>query len=451
MWDLVRALLLILRTEPTWVHLKSCANVKFATNRLLRRRFCSNCGATLEHEEPPVATQAYLSVTDRLPAVEITGGLRRALFVLGVEYFRHKHYSQAVDALHQASREEGENPTASDIDLYLGAALYGSGDHDDALEVYLQAIIAYPHLTDQVISLLSIFFCVELIAGHEDKVVSFIKKVRRYSQPLARDILNTLLAEEALPSALRGSDEAAHFTLAKLKREAGLGDEALSDITKALERSDLARAFTRDTLARDVPARLFKAELLEEIGRSDEAAREYLLAGRAWVSANKGDQALEPLRKAINLQASLVAARWELSEAWRQASYICAHSAARERLANARKEWETAEREDPTSSNTSWVYVLRALINTRAIDLLRSGEQWCPDQPWELMWQAIVFLERSILLTFDDSYRWYHLGVFYNYYRTQSCARDASMKALGLYPRNSEYLLQYAINLVNVE
>ena len=150
--------------------------------------------------------------------------------------------------------------------------------------------------------------------------------------------------------------------------------------------------------------------------------------------ADEEPAAIHLLTRACELDPEHPLAHWCLSDAWRVVSYIPeASKADRATLDKSLAAWNrgiAARRPDAASS---WAYTLRAWIAEEFARLDDARRVAC----W---WEAVLYIERAIVLDARDSVRWASLGRCHRLLGNERNSLHATAKALELDPDDASVL-----------
>jgi len=172
-----------------------------------------------------------------------------------------------------------------------------------------------------------------------------------------------------------------------------------------------------------------KAEILERLGREEEAAEEYFNAGRNFHWDQDSRAAAVLLEKARSLDPHHAPTYWSLADAYLMLSYTEENDAAKRKLlSDAVDAWNEGMRLSRPDTNQSWIYLTRALICEQQTTL--NGVDW--KQKARRFWQCIVWVEQSLLLQNDRPLSWAMLTRYLRSLHLENHALEASSKALRL-------------------
>ncbi|MFQ3535873.1 MAG: FHIPEP family type III secretion protein [Aggregatilineales bacterium] len=201
-----------------------------------------------------------------------------------------------------------------------------------------------------------------------------------------------------------------------------------SDLEAALCAADRALELgVRDDT--DYPERIayrLRAELLEALGRPEEAAEAYLEAGKRFLWLNQYAVAAELLRAACRLKPDQALPHWFLANTLLGMAALPYYPFVDEALLReGEAALETGLALRLPDAEHAWAYDVRALQCESRARL--------PDQNAEsLRWQAIAFLERGLTLADNDPYRWQALNRLYRELGLERLAIDAARRAAQL-------------------
>ena len=225
-----------------------------------------------------------------------------------------------------------------------------------------------------------------------------------------------------------------HFFLAHLRRALGQPKEAEREVTRALElelKPDPSRVYP------EAPALHLKAELMEEAGQKDAAFGLFYEAGRRFVWRQEYAKAARIFEHAVELRPEVQSSYWYWSDALRNLSYKAEYPFVDETiLGNALQKWATGYTFGPPATQDAWAYVVRALT-LEAKSLLGSDKA-------ESLWEAIVSLEKYLILDSSNAYAWAYLARCYRNLFLDANSLHASKLALELTETEPLVLLERA-------
>jgi len=180
--------------------------------------------------------------------------------------------------------------------------------------------------------------------------------------------------------------------------------------------------------AYEAPIHHLEGLWLEAAGRVPHAALAFCEAGKryAWEGEPHRDVSLRLLDRASALDPGHAPTHWHLADEWLNRSFApdppYVDGAA---LARSLDAWNRGVALQAPDASTSWVYVTRALIDEQLArqDCARERALW---------WQAIVHLERALVLEDWEAGRLALLGRFHHWLEHDSCALHATEQALAV-------------------
>ena len=198
----------------------------------------------------------------------------------------------------------------------------------------------------------------------------------------------------------------------------------------------------RPSVGRATPVEL-KGAWLEAAGATLDAAESYHEAGKYYYWDNDSDAATSCLSQAIALNPRHVAAYWYLADVWLLRSYIPRPPYAdRESVDRGIEVWEKGTALRLPDRLNSWAYVTRALLNDQ-LARLRDGQRV------SLWWQAVVYLQRALVLNDTDASRWALLGRFHRLLENEASALHATREGIGRRDNDATALEERAAILAN--
>ena len=417
--------------------------------------------ARTRSQELRLLTVTHLSpIASVLQRFQPSNSLRELYIQAAAANIQQQAYSNAIETLQLALKAEDTAVQDSDVLFYLAYVYELMRDAPHAFSTYLQAILAAPAFIDDILlythSLLTEDIALEqsrwvldeweqqiedkcasssnrmhvkLLIAHIYMFLSRYKKARtalqeavRQAPELAITMTPYLFGANALPPALADAETnaATALTLAQLYQATG-------DVPLGLQEIDHALALGLTSAGDTALAQAYqcKAELLAQSGNNHNAAQSFFDAGIQYLT-NKPRDALEPLRRANELDAQHIQVYWNLAEALRLSSYDADNSFAQTAslISESLAVWERGYHEvghpDP---DDVWAYFSRALMSYQ---LIRLDDV----HPWAVMWQALALLEQAALYN-KTAYADAYLGSF--------------CRVLGL-PENALILTQKAID-----
>jgi tetratricopeptide (TPR) repeat protein len=202
-------------------------------------------------------------------------------------------------------------------------------------------------------------------------------------------------------------------------------EQALADVERAL-----SLGFVDKEENPEAAAWLLKGQILKDQQQHPSAAQAYYEAGRRYGWRHEYQRAAEPLRLSNDLDPEQVPTYWDLSENLRLlANQAEGKEERKKRLLKSLDIWQSGDklqRRDRSalhSSTHSWALISRALLSE---DLAIVQAVKPADLP-SYWWEALVFIERALLLDTDYANRWtYYLGCYYRKLKLESNALAAS-------------------------
>ena len=277
-----------------------------------------------------------------------------------------------------------------------------------------------------------------LIEGNID-LKQGIRLLRHYIGRVGRT--EALLQTQSPTIAARRDDENAQYFLAQFQSIAENHEEALERVNRALE-----LGFRSESYYLYAPAQQLKAELLQDTSPI-EAAVLFHQAGRSYNEVNNFEAAIDVLQTAKKLNPDHAPIYWDLSNA------LCASSNSKDypyvvdpkKIEESQAAWEEGTNKRLPDADYSWVYILRADINEHKRRLIADAYQ-----TWKLLWEAIAYVERAILLLQEDVIRWAMLGTYHRILNNEACALDATARALRYDDKNTFAWSQRSSILANM-
>jgi tetratricopeptide (TPR) repeat protein len=196
----------------------------------------------------------------------------------------------------------------------------------------------------------------------------------------------------------------------------------------------------------EAPVYRLQAELLEGVGKREEAAKAYEDAGNYYGWRNNFQTAVTLLEKARDLNPNSAQIYWDLSNAY----YISSRSenypfVKADVLVQSREAWEKGTSISLPDAENSWVYLCKSYIIDRLIVLTNNYHERLG-----LFWEAIAYVEHALLLHEADTFRWTFLAYAHRRLGNYSNALDAVQQALTQDEKNVGALDEYSIILANL-
>jgi tetratricopeptide (TPR) repeat protein len=169
-----------------------------------------------------------------------------------------------------------------------------------------------------------------------------------------------------------------------------------------------------------------RAEILELLGRSRDAADSYFQAGQRYSWISRVATARPLLEKACKLDPRHAAAHWQLSEVLRVLSYRKSAPFVDSGLVELSKShWDVGRALQHPDASMAWVYLGRALLN---------HQRWLLSNDTDVLWEAIVYLECALILNQDYATAWAYLAMYYRVLNNFEIALHATEQALSIDP-----------------
>lgn len=381
-----------------------------------------------EHYYQALHMLAYLSqITTGEPAHPLLDEVTRAVLLVfeGRIYLYEASESDIALGLFEQARQitpdEGLSFAA------LGNYYTTLGDSDRALPLYQRAIALSPKSPDGYIGL---GLLSEAHGAWDEATDWYEEAIEAVGE--VKDI------EVALSKLLAPVSGNLYLQLARMLKK-----ESPERSLRAVERA-ITLGIKHDG---QYPERLgyrLKGEILEDLKRKTEAAEAFFEAGRRFTLRNELQIAVELLTHAVELDGRITAIYWDLAHALLlKSSRSDPPYVDEETLDASVHALEAGMQLKPSSSELSWVYFERALINQQRASL--PGED-----RWSLWWGAIAYLERALLLNEKDAYSWAFLGRYHRFLETNANALEVTKKAIEYDPTNLSALEERAAILANV-
>lgn len=294
-----------------------------------------------------------------------------------------------------------------------GDALRGQGNTEDALNAYRQSIeVSATNLTTL------------------EKYATLLETEKRHEEA-------TRVWELAVGANPR--DGKLKLKLALSIRNGGDNQRAWSTVKEAIEHG---------VDGDDAAAKAFglRAELANVLHASrDELVESYYEAGRQFFWNTDHKQALHWLGLALGLEQAHKDARWYRVDSLRQLAYKPKVPYwTRSGITEARLEWQKAVAFGAPERDQAWAYISGALITD-------AERQLSPPIKWAaLLWEAVTYLERSLLLDDSNMYAWIYLSGFHRLIGNHANALIASERALRIGPNDTAALDERAATLADL-
>ena len=265
--------------------------------------------------------------------------------------------------------------------------------------------------------------CSALVACHAALLVpdgpaalQCVVDARREAPGVLAQSAPRILRVECLAPRLRANRASAHALLARLHAAADRPDEALSHIAVALA----ADVFNEDDARGLIELR---AEQLHQTGRQQEAAADYVEAGRLYDLSARHGRAVDHFRRATKLDPGNALAYWYLADSQRFAAELRDYPYVdREMLEQALDDWQMGMRWRLPTRGQGWVYLTGALIH----ELLARVS----DAPGELIHRAALQAEQAAALDGASADAWALLCRYHRILRQINVAQHAAAHAL---------------------
>jgi tetratricopeptide (TPR) repeat protein len=407
----------------------------------------------------------------------VARSLGQIYFDLGVALAERSRDEDAIQTLRRALDEEHVGHQRGAILFYL-ANLYERADDDErACRTYLNALLEEPQHLQAVLPRLHELFtpavadsfgvwittrwaesmqAFELSRDVRSELALFLVRanlcLKEYTRALdlfqqvlkddpqhGRQIAASMLADGTLAPVqeVLETDGNAHLTLARFHHSLSQPQEALREVDRALE-----LGLSDQSAYPEAPAQRFKAELLEQ-SQPHQAAELYYESGRRYSWRAEYDLAQELLEKSQTLNPDYLPAYWFLANTLSVLSYRPEPPYVdREKIEKARQVWDAGARKELPEAEFSWAYSSRAMICEQLARL--------PDTDfWDLQWEAVVYLERAILHSRSDPFRWASLGRLHRSIGTEANSLAITSQAIQDYPEHIAVLGERAAILAN--
>ena len=152
------------------------------------------------------------------------------------------------------------------------------------------------------------------------------------------------------------------------------------------------------------PAYELEGEVLESLGRSDEAAGAFFKAGRFHAWESSPDQACILFERANALDQNLVPVYWSWADALLMASYVSKPPYVdRDKLEKGLDIWHRGVQLAPPNDTNGWPYLTRSIIAQQLARLPGLDR-------WKHCWESVAFVEQALLLDPLRSSSWVLLG-----------------------------------------
>ncbi len=189
---------------------------------------------------------------------------------------------------------------------------------------------------------------------------------------------------------------------------------------------------------------LLRGEILEVLGKREEAFNTYDEAARKLYDLNDSERAIEFFRRANKANPADQPTYWFLMDALRMTTYNMPDpSEVQTALDESLDFWKKGTAISLPDEQYSWAYTGRALVNDQLSTLPGAIR-------FELWWEGASLVERGILLDEEEAVRWAFLSRFYRYLQLNSNALHASEVALNKNPENQSAMVERCALLANL-
>jgi tetratricopeptide (TPR) repeat protein len=188
-----------------------------------------------------------------------------------------------------------------------------------------------------------------------------------------------------------------------------------------------------------------KGEILEQQQRPSDAAEAFFQTGRYLSWESNAPLACEFLERSNRLDPQLVHNYWS----WADAILVTSISSKppytdRDKIARSLDVWNRGFAISPPDDAHGWAYITRGFIAWRLANLLNEDR-------WERSWEAISFLEQSLLLDPTRAYAWVTLGQMLYALGNDLNAERATETALLCDPEDVSSIEERIIFLTNLD
>ncbi|MCU0573385.1 MAG: FHIPEP family type III secretion protein [Syntrophobacteraceae bacterium] len=279
--------------------------------------------------------------------------------------------------------------------------LAGLGEHSRAIgetrgaEGYFQqAVLMAP---DQLFGHIGLGLCAE-----DNREWASARELFGRAAQLARDERDPVAALGRLRAPAGGS---AYFCLAELLQLEDL-ELALAAVEKALETGIRGEGSYPESVGHRL-----RADLLERLGRAREAGQAYLTAARLFHYDFKSAMAEELLQSARRLAPGVPEAGWQLADVHLVLSFGASDPGEKaDHVRKGMEVWEETARSGLPAGEFYWAHLTRARLAEQEASLL-------PPADWrrrlDLFGQAILYVERSLILKQDRELAWVLLARYF--------------------------------------
>jgi tetratricopeptide (TPR) repeat protein len=185
----------------------------------------------------------------------------------------------------------------------------------------------------------------------------------------------------------------------------------VEDVGKALDAIDTAlrRRITGRGEHPERRALIYRARLLERLGRRDEAANAYYEAVQRLQPLTDDAMARDYLEEACRLGPAMPVLHWTLAETLRRLAHREDGGVNRELLDESVKRWQLGADIRPPGRDDAWAFATLALAKVALAKVER--EVPAPKSTW---WQAALLAERAVLLDGTYALGWALLAQAHN-------------------------------------
>ena len=408
----------------------------------------------------------------------VARSLGQIYFDLGVALAQRGRDEDAIQTLRRALDEEHVGRQKGAILFFLANLYERAQDNERACRTYLNALLEEPQHLQAVLPRLHELYSPAMAASYGTwittrwaermqacelsrevrtelalflvranfclkdytRALDLFKQVLKDDPQHGRQVAAGMLADGTLAPAqeILETDGNAHLVLARFHHSLSQPREALREVDRALE-----LGLRAESAYPEAPAQRFKAELLEQTGERHQAAELYYEAGRRYSWRSEYALAEELLEKSKTLNRDHLPTYWFLANTLSVLSYRPEPPYVdRDKIEKARQIWHAGARKKLPEPEFSWAYSSRAMICEQLARL--------PDTDfWDLQWEAVAYLERAILHSRSDSYRWASLGRLHRAIGTEANSLAITSQAIQDYPENIAVLGERAAILTN--
>jgi tetratricopeptide (TPR) repeat protein len=259
--------------------------------------------------------------------------------------------------------------------------------------------------------------------GDYETAFQLLREAAALEPEVARTDGQHLFASDPLPSNVVESDPGfSHWVRAQAYAALALNEEALEVLELAL--AEGFRTADADTGS----ALLLRAELLEAVGRTSDAAAGLLGVGHK--HAEQGDfvAAVDLLERAVALDPD-AATYWYLADYRRLTANLPDYPYVDEStLSQAREDWDEGRRGGPPTEETAWAYLVSAVINEESARFAAGHA--------ELMARAAADVEQALALDDTSADSWSYLARYHRNLEIGGEALFAAQEAIDIDPEN---------------